>query len=156
MSIHNIELNVNGKSVFLEVESDRSLLDVIRNDLKLTGTKRGCDNGDCGACTVLLNGKPVNACLVLAVQAHGQNVATIEGVASGDILHPIQKAFIEHGSVQCGFCTPAMILTAKALLEETPQPTKPEIKKAIAGNLCRCTGYVQIVDAIQSVSQSAK
>ena len=156
MSIHNIELTVNGKRVSLKVESDRSLLDLIRNDLKLTGTKRGCDNGDCGACTVLFNGKPVNACLVLAVQAHGNNIATIEGMASGDKLHPIQKAFIEHGSVQCGFCTPAMILTAKALLEETPQPTKPEIKKAIAGNLCRCTGYVQIVDAIQSVSQSAK
>lgn len=156
MSRHNIVLSVNGKRTSLEVESDRSLLDVIREDLKLTGTKRGCDNGDCGACTVLLNGKPVNSCLVLAVQADGQDVATIEGVALDDELHPIQEAFIEHGAVQCGFCTPAMIMTAKVLIEETPQPTREEIKKAISGTLCRCTGYVQIIDAIQSCGQSSK
>ncbi len=156
MSRHNIVLSVNGKRTSLEVESDRSLLDVIREDLKLTGTKRGCDNGDCGACTVLLNGKPVNSCLVLAVQADGQDVSTIEGVALDDELHPIQEAFIEHGAVQCGFCTPAMIMTAKVLIEETPQPTREEIKKAISGTLCRCTGYVQIIDAIQSCGQSSK
>ena len=156
MSRHNIVLSVNGKRTSLEVESDRSLLDVIREDLKLTGTKRGCDSGDCGACTVLLNGKPVNSCLVLAVQADGQDVATIEGVALDDELHPIQEAFIEHGAVQCGFCTPAMIMTAKVLIEETPQPTREEIKKAISGTLCRCTGYVQIIDAIQSCGQSSK
>ncbi len=156
MSRHNIVLSVNGKRTSLEVESERSLLDVIREDLKLTGTKRGCDNGDCGACTVLLNGKPVNSCLVLAVQADGQDVATIEGVALDDELHPIQEAFIEHGAVQCGFCTPAMIMTAKVLIEETPQPTREEIKKAISGTLCRCTGYVQIIDAIQSCGQSSK
>ena len=156
MSRHNIVLNVNGKHTSLEVESDQSLLDVIREDLKLTGAKRGCDNGDCGACTVLLNGKPVNSCLVLAVQADGQDVSTIEGVALDDELHPIQKAFIEHGAVQCGFCTPAMIMAAKALLEETPQPTREEIKEAISGTLCRCTGYVQIVDAIQSCGRLSK
>ena len=156
MSRHNIVLGVNGKRTSLEVESDQSLLDVIREDLKLTGAKRGCDNGDCGACTVLLNGKPVNSCLVLAVQADGQDVSTIEGVALDDELHPIQEAFVEHGAVQCGFCTPAMIMNAKALLEEIPQPTSEEIKKAISGTLCRCTGYVQIVDAIQSCDRSSK
>ena len=156
MSHHNIVLSVNGNRTSLEVESDRSLLDVIREDLKLTGTKRGCDNGDCGACTMLLNGKPVNACLVLAVQADGQEVATIEGVALDDELHPIQAAFLEYGAVQCGFCTPAMIMTAKVLIEETPQPTREEIKKAISGTLCRCTGYLQIIDAIQSCGQSSK
>jgi carbon-monoxide dehydrogenase small subunit len=156
MSRHNIVLSVNGKHTSLEVESDRSLLDVIREDLKLTGTKRGCDNGDCGACTVLLNGKPVNSCLVLAVQADGQDVSTIEGVALDDELHPIQEAFVEHGAVQCGFCTPAMIMTAKVLIEETPQPTREEIKKAISGTLCRCTGYAQIIDAIQSCGRSSK
>ena len=156
MSRHNIVLSVNGKRISLEVESDRSLLDVIREDLKLTGAKRGCDNGDCGACTVLLNGKPVNACLVLAVQADGQDITTIEGVALDNELHPIQEAFVEHGAVQCGFCTPAMIMNAKALLEESPQPTRKEIKQAISGTLCRCTGYIQIVDAIHSCGRSSK
>ena len=156
MSRHNIVLSVNGKRISLEVESDRSLLDVIREDLKFTGAKRGCDNGDCGACTVLLNGKPVNSCLVLAVQADGQDITTIEGVALDDGLHPIQEAFVEHGAVQCGFCTPAMIMNAKALLEEIPQPTSDEIKQAISGTLCRCTGYIQIVDAIHSCGRSSK
>jgi carbon-monoxide dehydrogenase small subunit len=156
MARHNIVLTVNGERRSLEVEAHRSLLDVIREDLELTGTKRGCDSGDCGACTVLLNGRPVNACLILAVQADGQDVSTIEGVALGDELHPIQEAFIEHGAVQCGFCTPAMIMTAKVLLEETPQPTKEEIRKAISGTLCRCTGYVQIIDAIQSCGRLSK
>lgn len=150
MSRHNILLNINGETTPLEVESDRSLLDVIREDLKLKGTKKGCDKGDCGACTVLLNGKPVNACLVLAVQADGMAVSTIEGLAPEAGLHPLQAAFIEHGAVQCGFCTPAMIMTATALIKENPQPSRDEIKQAISGTLCRCTGYVQIMDAIQS------
>ncbi len=156
MSRHNIVLSVNGKSTPIEVGSEQSLLDVIREDLNLTGTKRGCDKGDCGACTVLLNGKPVNSCLVLAVQADGQEVSTIEGVALDDELHPIQEAFIEHGAAQCGFCTPAMIMTTKALMEENPQPTREEIKTAISGTLCRCTGYVQIMDAIESCGQASK
>lgn len=155
MSRHNIVLTVNGERRSLEVDSHRSLLDVIRDDLDLTGTKRGCDRGDCGACTVLLNGKPVNACMVLAVQADGRDVSTIEGVSRGGRLHPIQEAFIEHGAVQCGYCTPAMILVSQALLKENPHPTKKEIKKAISGTLCRCTGYVQIIDAIRSVDQSS-
>ena len=150
MSRHNILLNINGETTPLEVESDRSLLDVIREDLKLKGTKKGCDKGDCGACTVLLNAKPVNACLVLAVQADGMAVSTIEGLAPDAGLHPLQAAFLEHGAVQCGFCTPAMIMTATALIKEKPQPSRDEIKQAISGTLCRCTGYVQIVDAIQS------
>lgn len=155
MSLHKIDLVVNGEHYSLEVESDRSLLNLLREDLNLTGTKKGCDKGDCGACTVLLNGKPVNSCLILAVQADSQKVTTIEGMAADDKLNPIQEAFIKHGAVQCGFCTPGMILTAAALLQENPRPTREEIQKAISGNLCRCTGYVQIIDAIQSLAQSS-
>ena len=155
MSLHKIDLLVNGKQYSLEVESDRSLLDLLREDLNLTGTKKGCDRGDCGACTVLVNGKPVNSCLILAVQVDGQEVTTIEGVAADAELNPVQAAFIKHGAVQCGFCTPGMILTAVALVQENPQPTKQEIQKAISGNLCRCTGYVQIIDAIQSLTLSS-
>jgi len=147
---------VNGKRYSLEVESDRSLLDVVREDLNLTGIKKGCDKGDCGACTVLLNGKPVNSCLVLAVQADGKEITSIEGVAHNGKLDPIQKAFIKHGAVQCGFCTPGMILTAWALLRENREPTREEIQKAISGNLCRCTGYVQIIDAIQSAARVSR
>jgi len=154
MSNHNVVLDVNGKPYSLQVSDDRSLLDVLREDLGLTGTKKGCDKGDCGACTVLLNGSAVNACLVLAVQADGQEIITIEGLAHGDKLDPIQTAFIEKGAVQCGFCTPGMILTAKSLLEENPRPTRNEIQKGISGNLCRCTGYVQIIDAIQAASEA--
>ena len=153
MSHHSIDLMVNGKRYSLEVESDRSLLDVVREDLNLTGIKKGCDKGDCGACTVLLDGKPVNSCLVLAVQADGKEITTIEGVARDGKLDPIQEAFIKHGAVQCGFCTPGMILAARALLQENPQPTREEIQKAISGNLCRCTGYIQIIDAIQSAAR---
>ncbi|MCK4782812.1 MAG: (2Fe-2S)-binding protein [Desulfobacteraceae bacterium] len=156
MSHHSIDLMVNGKRYSLEVESDRSLLDVVREDLNLTGIKKGCDKGDCGACTVLLDGKPVNSCLVLAVQADGKEITTIEGVARDGKLDPIQEAFIKHGAVQCGFCTPGMILAARALLQENPQPTREEIQKAISGNLCRCTGYIQIIDAIQSAARVSR
>lgn len=156
MSHHNIDLMVNGKRYSLEVESDRSLLDVVREDLNLTGIKKGCDKGDCGACTVLLNGKPVNSCVVLAVQADGKEITTIEGVARDGKLDPIQEAFIKHGAVQCGFCTPGMVLTAWALLRENREPTREEIQKAISGNLCRCTGYVQIIDAIQSAARVSR
>ncbi|MEW6262567.1 MAG: (2Fe-2S)-binding protein [Thermodesulfobacteriota bacterium] len=154
MSWHRITLIVNGASRVLEVEADRRLLDVLREDLGLTGTKKGCDEGDCGACTVLLDGRPVNSCLVLAVQADGKRIETIEGLARGSELHPLQRAFVDGGAVQCGFCTPGMIMTAKALLNENPKPTRAEIQKAMAGNLCRCTGYLQIVEAIGLASRA--
>jgi len=152
MSLHNISLKVNGKKYSLKVESDQSLLELLREDLNLTGTKRGCEKGDCGACTVLLNGEPINSCLLLAVQADGQEVTTIEGVAKGSELHPVQEAFIRHGAVQCGYCTPGMILTAVALLRGNPHPGTEEIRRAISGNLCRCTGYIQIIEAIKSAA----
>jgi carbon-monoxide dehydrogenase small subunit len=147
-----VRLTVNGEGCELFVEPKKTLLDLLREDLELTGTKRGCDNGECGACTVLLNGRPVNACLVLAVEADGQDVLTIEGLADGTRLHPLQEAFIRHGAVQCGYCSPGMILTAKALLDENPRPTEMEVKKAIAGNLCRCGTYNKVVEAVLSVA----
>jgi carbon-monoxide dehydrogenase small subunit len=130
-------------------------LDFLRDDLNLTGTKKGCDQGSCGACTVLVDGKPINACLVLAMEVDGREILTIEGLSKGKELHPLQEAFIHYGAVQCGYCTPGMILSAKALLDENPCPTEEEVRVAISGNLCRCTGYRKIVDAILSVSQSA-
>jgi carbon-monoxide dehydrogenase small subunit len=130
------------------VEPRRTLLELLRYDLELTGAKQGCGEGDCGACVVLLDGVPVNACLVLALEAAGQEVLTIEGLARGNTLHPIQRAFVEVGAVQCGYCTPGMVLTAKALLSEQPDPSEEEVRRAISGNLCRCTGYQKIVEAI--------
>jgi carbon-monoxide dehydrogenase small subunit len=150
---HPIRLTVNGESYELSVEPKKTLLDLLREDLELTGTKRGCDNGECGACTVILNGQPVNACLVLAVEADGKDVLTIEGLADGTHLHPLQEAFIQHGAVQCGYCSPGMILTAKALLDENPRPTEMEVRKAIAGNLCRCGTYNKVVKAVRSVAE---
>ena len=147
-----IRVAVNGESWEFSVEPKKTLLDFLREDLGLTGTKKGCDNGECGACTVLLNGRPVNACLVLAVEADGQEVLTIEGLADGTRLHPLQQAFIQHGAVQCGYCSPGMILTAKALLDENPRPTETEVIKAIAGNLCRCGTYNKVVKAVLSVA----
>ena len=144
-----IQLTVNGEPVEAAVEPNRTLVQFLREDLGLTGTKHGCGLGDCGACTVILNGKPVNSCLVLAVQAAGGEVVTIEGLAENGVLHPLQQAFVDHGAIQCGFCTPGMILSAKALLDANPKPTEPEIRTAISGNLCRCTGYQKIVQAIQ-------
>jgi carbon-monoxide dehydrogenase small subunit len=145
-----IQITVNGEQRELAVEPWRTLLDVLRDDLGLTGAKKGCDRGDCGACTVLLDGKPITSCMMLAVQAAGHAVITIEGLAdlARAPLHPLQQAFVERGAIQCGFCTPGMILAAAALLEENPHPTAEEARRAIAGNLCRCTGYVKIVDAI--------
>ncbi|MDP2937293.1 MAG: (2Fe-2S)-binding protein [Dehalococcoidia bacterium] len=150
---HLIKLTVNGEEYEVAIEPNRSLLDVLRDDLELTGTKKGCETGDCGACTVVLDGKTVNACLILAVSANGKSILTIEGVAQGGKLHPVQEAFIEHGAIQCGYCTPGMILSAKSLLEENPRPTEWEVREAIAGNLCRCTGYVKIVKAILAVAE---
>ncbi len=147
-----IALIVNGSREVLEVEENKTLLSVLRNQLQLTGTKEGCGSGDCGACTVLMNGKAVNACLVLAMEADGQEITTIEGLGQTGNLHPLQSSFIAHGAIQCGFCTPGMVLAAKALLDENPHPTEEEIRKGLAGNLCRCTGYVKIVEAIQAVS----
>ncbi|MGB9617692.1 MAG: (2Fe-2S)-binding protein [Desulfomonilaceae bacterium] len=149
-----ISLTVNGEQVEAAVEPNKTLVQFLREDLGLTGTKHGCGLGDCGACTVIMDGKPVNSCLVLAVQAHGREVLTIEGLAENGKLHPIQQAFVDKGAIQCGFCTPGMILSAKALLAENPQPTEQEIRTAISGNLCRCTGYQKIVEAIQEAAKS--
>lgn len=153
---HKVSFTVNGDSYEVEVEPRESLLDVLRNKLSLTGTKKGCNTGDCGACTVIMNEKPVNSCLVLAVEAEGKEIVTIEGLASGAKLHPIQEAFINYGAVQCGYCTPGMIISAKALLDECPNPTEEEIKLFISGNLCRCTGYVKIIEAIKEAAKSVK
>ncbi len=150
---HSIRVTVNGEGYELSVEPKKTLLELLREDLGLTGTKKGCDNGECGACTVLLEGQPVNACLVLAVEAGGKQILTIEGLAEGTMLHPLQEAFIEHGAVQCGYCSPGMILTAKALLDENPKPTEGEVRKAIAGNLCRCGAYNKVVKAVLSVAE---
>ena len=147
-----VTLQVNGETHTLSVKPNLTLLDLLRGKLGLTGTKKGCELGDCGACTVMLNGKTVNSCLVLAVEAEGKEVLTIEGVSSGPVLHPIQQAFIDHGAIQCGYCTPGMILSAKALLDRNPAPTEEEVKEAIGGNLCRCTGYIQIVEAIMAAA----
>ncbi len=147
-----ITLNVNSEDFEVLVEPHRTLLEVLREDLGLTGTKRGCDLGTCGACTVLIEGKPYLSCLTLAIDAQEKKILTIEGLAQDGDHHPLQKAFVERGAIQCGFCTPGMILTAKAFLDENPHPTEKEVKKAISGNLCRCTGYVKIVEAILSVT----
>jgi len=148
-----IQLKVNGMAYKMEVEPRRTLLELIREDLELTGTKEGCSLGECGSCTVLLDGKPIKSCITLAVQANGREVTTIEGLEKADgTLHPLQQAFIDHGAIQCGFCTPGMVLSAKALLDENPTPTELEVRQAIAGNLCRCTGYQKIVEAILAVS----
>jgi len=147
-----LKMVVNGKSVEVKVDPTWTLLYVLREELKLTGTKKGCAKGDCGACTVLLQGKPVNSCLVLALQAEGKEIETIEGLGQADDLHPLQKSFIANGAVQCGFCTPGMLLSAAALLKKNPSPTEKEIRTAISGNLCRCTGYQKIVKAIQDVA----
>ena len=147
-----LKMVVNGKSVEVKVDPTWTLLYVLREELKLTGTKKGCEKGDCGACTVLLQGTPVNSCLVLALHAEGKEIETIEGLGQADDLHPLQKSFIANGAVQCGFCTPGMLLSAAALLKKNPSPTEKEIRTAISGNLCRCTGYQKIVKAIQDVA----
>lgn len=149
-----IRLTVNGEPVEAAVSYNQTLVQFLREDLGLTGTKHGCGLGDCGACTVILDGKPVNSCLVLAVQAHDCDVLTIEGLAENGELHPIQQAFVDKGAIQCGFCTPGMILSAKALLEEKPNPSELDIRTAISGNLCRCTGYQKIVEAIDEAAKS--
>lgn len=151
-----LAMRLNGQEVTVEVKPDALLVDVLRDQLELTGTKEACGQGECGACTVLLDGEPVTSCLVPALKAQGREVMTVEGLASGGELHPLQKAFIEHGAVQCGYCTPGMLMAAKALLDRNPQPSEEEIKQAISGNLCRCTGYVKIVEAIKAASQASQ
>ena len=148
-----LTMTVNGEAVKLVVEPSAMLVDVLRGRLGLIGVKEACGKGECGACTVLLDGKPVPSCITPAMKALNKNVLTIEGLGSPGKLHPIQEAFIDHGAVQCGFCTPGMILSAKALLDECPRPTEEEVRVAISGNLCRCTGYVKIVEAVLSAAE---
>lgn len=149
-----IELTVNGDAHTAIIDARETLLDSLRYTLGFMGPKEGCGNGNCGACTVELNGQLVNSCLVLSLEAEGAEVTTVEGVAAGDQLHPVQRAFIDNAGLQCGFCTPGFIMSAKALLERNPNPSEAEIRLAISGNLCRCTGYDKIVKAIQAASQA--
>ena len=146
---YNLNFTLNGEATTVLIEADDRLIDVLRDRLFLTGTKQGCGDGECGACTVLLDGIPVNSCLVPAMKVRGKAVTTIEGLSQGDTLHPLQESFLEVGAVQCGFCTPGMILSAKALLDHNKKPTDEEIKLALSGNICRCTGYVQIIEAVK-------
>jgi aerobic carbon-monoxide dehydrogenase small subunit len=156
MSKVDIFFIVNGNSVKISVLPDKTLVDVLREDLKLTGTKAGCRGGECGACTVIMDGKPVNSCLVFAGQLEGKEVLTIESLSKGEEVHPIQQAFIEEGAVQCGFCIPGMIMTTKALLDSNPEPAEVEIKEALSGNLCRCTGYIKIFKAVKKASEKLR
>lgn len=157
-----IQLTINGEAYDLVVAPNRTLLEVLRDDLSLTGAKEGCGEGACGACTVLLDGQPVRSCLTLAVEVQGKTITTIEGLTTplplggaggGEQLHPVQQAFVEHGAIQCGFCSPGMILVTKALLDENPHPTEQEAREAIAGNFCRCTGYAKIVEAMLKAAE---
>lgn len=143
-----VSITVNGDPYEIAVDPQTRLLDVIRDGVGLTGTKEGCGEGECGACTVIMNGRPVNACLVLAPQAEGAEILTIEGLTTDDTMNLLQRQFVEGGAVQCGFCSPGMIMTAKALLDENPSPTEDDVREALSGNLCRCTGYEKIVDAV--------
>ncbi len=156
MAKQRIHITINEEDHDLLVNPNITLLDFIRYELGLTGTKEGCDEGDCGACTVIMDGKVVTSCLVLAVEADGSRITTIEGVQTGKDLHPIQQAFVDSGAVQCGFCTPGMVLTTKALLDENPDPSEADIKHYLEGNLCRCTGYTKIVEAVHRVALALK
>jgi carbon-monoxide dehydrogenase small subunit len=154
MKTHHISFVVNGANEHLEVPSNMTLLTLLREQLGLTGTKSGCDSGECGACTVILNGEAVNACLVLAVEVDGAEINTIESLAHEGQLDPLQEAFIELTGTQCGFCTPGVLITARSLLDRNPQPSEDEIKDALRGNLCRCTGYIRIIDAIKKAAEA--
>ena len=148
-----LRMKINGKAVEVAVKPTWTLLRVLREELRLTGTKKGCEQGDCGACTVIMDGKAVNACLVLALQAESKEIETIEGLGAPDDLHPLQESFIENSAVQCGYCTSGMLMSGAALLDKNPKPNIDEIKRAISGNLCRCTGYIKIIDAIGKASK---
>jgi carbon-monoxide dehydrogenase small subunit len=156
MKMKNIKFVLNGKHYELKVKPWQTLLELIREDLNLTGTKEGCGQGECGSCTVIMNGKTVNSCLVPAVEADGQEILTIEGLSDNDRLHPIQEAFVSHSGMQCGFCTPGMIMSAKALLDSNPDPTEAEIRESISGNFCRCTGYTKIIESISAAADLMK
>jgi len=149
-----MQFKVNGEEYSVQVDTRRTLLEVLRETLGLTGTKEMCNKGDCGGCTVIMDGKAVLSCLILAIEAQGRDIVTIEGLAKGYELHPIQKAFVDRGAIQCGYCTPGFIMSAKALLDKTPNPTEDEVKEGIANNICRCTSYVQIVEAIQEAAKA--
>jgi carbon-monoxide dehydrogenase small subunit len=153
MSFHRINLTVNGELEQADISANMTLLDLLRETLILTGTKNGCAAGECGACTVLMNGEPVNSCLVLAVECDGVEIVTVEGLAQDKQLDPIQKAIMEAGGVQCGFCTPGILIASRALIDRNPNPSESEIKAALVGNLCRCTGYFRIIDAVQAAAQ---
>jgi carbon-monoxide dehydrogenase small subunit len=153
MAIHRISLTVNGEYEQVDVPSNMTLLQMLRDKLALTGTKNGCNAGECGACTVLLNGEPVNSCMILAVECQGAMVITVEGLAHDGVLDPVQEAIVDHGGVQCGFCTPGILISARGLLNRSLAPNEAEIREALVGNLCRCTGYNRIVDAIQDAAE---
>ncbi|MEJ2067037.1 MAG: (2Fe-2S)-binding protein [Deltaproteobacteria bacterium] len=156
MEKKKIHFTLNGKSYELSVQPWKTLLQLIREDLKLTGTKEGCGHGECGSCTVLMEGKTVNSCLVPALEADNKEIITIEGLSEGETLHPIQEAFVSHSGMQCGFCTPGMIMSAKALLDSNPDPSEEEIREGIAGNFCRCTGYTKIIESISAAAGAMK
>jgi carbon-monoxide dehydrogenase small subunit len=149
-----LSMTVNGRHVVVSIEPDELLVDVLRDQLGLTGTKIGCNEGECGACTVIMDGEAVLSCLLPALRAEGREITTIEGLSDGDTLHPLQESFVDLGAVQCGYCIPGFIISAKALLDVNPHPSRDQIKEAIAGNLCRCTGYVKIIEAIEAVASS--
>jgi carbon-monoxide dehydrogenase small subunit len=153
--MHAIAVTVNGAKEYLDVPDNMTLLQMLREALALTGTKNGCGAGECGACTVLLDGEPVNSCLVLAVEVDGAEIVTVEGLAHDDQLDVVQQAFVDEGGVQCGFCTPGMLISARALLDRNPSPTEQEIREALVGNLCRCTGYTRIVRAVQKAARAS-
>jgi len=156
MTFHKITVTVNGSTEMVDVPSNMTLLQLLRERLVLTGTKNGCAAGECGACTVILNGEPVNSCMVLAVEADGAEIVTVEGLAHDGQLDPVQQAIIEQGGVQCGFCTPGILISARALLDRHPHPSEFEIRDALIGNLCRCTGYLRIIDAVKQAADSAE
>ncbi len=151
--MHTISLTINGETEYLVVPANMTLLQLLRDKLALTGTKNGCEAGECGACTVLVDGEPVNSCMMLAVEVDGREVTTVEGLAKDGDLSDLQQAFIDHNAVQCGFCTPGMLISSHALLQRQPKPNREEIEEALLGNLCRCTGYVRIIEAIEDVTQ---
>jgi carbon-monoxide dehydrogenase small subunit len=155
MTLHRITLTVNGETELVDVASNMTLLQMLREKLVLTGTKNGCAAGECGACTVMMNGEPVNSCMVLAVECDGAEITTVEGLAQDGQLDPVQEAIIEQGGVQCGFCTPGILISARALLDRNPDPSDYEIRDALVGNLCRCTGYLRIIDAVKEAATRA-